>query len=70
MDLRQACHLIAETLKFSGGTLLGEDTEGIDAHVALVGAESGTVRLTVEDRTYQLVVCERERRGDLPGETA
>jgi hypothetical protein len=68
MDLRHVCHLVAESLKLSGGTLLGEDAEVVDAHVALVSEEVGAVRLTVEGRAYQVIIRERKRRTDRPGE--
>jgi hypothetical protein len=68
MDLRHVCHLVAESLKLGGGTLLGDDAEVVDAHVALVSEEAGAVWLTVEGRAYQVVIRERKRRTDRPGE--
>jgi hypothetical protein len=66
MDLRHVCYLVAEALKLSGGTLLGEDPGVVDARVALASEDAGTVLLTVESREYEVVVCERKRRADPP----
>jgi hypothetical protein len=66
MDLRHVCHLVAEALKLSGGTSLGEDPGVVDARVALASEDRGTVLLTVESREYEVVVCERKRRADPP----
>jgi hypothetical protein len=66
MDLRHVCHLVAEALKLSGSTLLGEDPGVVDARVALASEDPGTVLLTVESREYEVVVCERKRRADPP----
>jgi hypothetical protein len=66
MDLRHICHLVAETLKLSGGNLLGEDAGAVHAQVAAVGEDAGTVHLTVESRDYEIIVFEKKRRGEGP----
>jgi hypothetical protein len=62
MDLRHVCHLIAETLKLTGGNLLGEDAGAVQAHVTAVGEDAGAVILAVERRLYELTVRELNRR--------
>jgi hypothetical protein len=62
MDLRHVCHLIAETLRLTGGNLLGEDAGAVQAHVAAVGEDAGAVVLAVEHREYELAVRELNRR--------
>ena len=45
MDLRHACHLVAETLNHAGAALLGENGGTVQARVLILGEESGVVLL-------------------------
>lgn len=61
MDMRHVCHLIAECLNLTGSSLLGEDAGAVLAQVAEVTEASGTIVLTVESRSYEIVIFERSR---------
>lgn len=62
MDLRHVCHLVAEALKTTANSLLGDDAAAVHAHVASVGEDTGIVVLVVEHREYELTVRELNRR--------
>jgi hypothetical protein len=68
MDLHHVCHLIAETMEFSSGNLLGEDARAVQAHVAVVGEDAGAVVLAVEHREDELAVRELNRRPARPAD--
>ena len=70
MDLRHACHLIAEALNDAGASLLAADAGTVRASVVALGEESGFVLLDVDFREYELVVRERKRRPVAPGDEA